>query len=159
LDYWQKPLGKKKGVFMSTVKQLLDEKGRRIYSVHPDATVFEALQMMAEKNVGGLLVVEGEKLLGIFSERDYARKVALKDRSSKEMRVSELMTKEIVCVNSDTTIEECMALMNERYIRHLPVVDDGKLVGIVTIRDIVHKIITTQKFTIRELEKYIYGTM
>ena len=144
---------------MSTVKQLLDEKGRHIYSVSPDATVFEALQIMANKNIGGLLVVEGEKLSGIFSERDYARKVALKDRSSKEMRVSELMTKEIVCVNSDTTIEECMALMTERYIRHLPVVDQDKLVGIVTIRDIVHKIITTQKFTIRELEKYIYGTM
>lgn len=144
---------------MSTVKQLLDEKGYHVYSIHPQAFVIEALQMMADKNVGGLLVVEGDKLVGIFSERDYARRGILKGRSSKDTPVSEVMTKDVYCVNPNTTIEECMALMNERYIRHLPVVDKEKLLGIVTIRDIVHKIISTQKFTIRELEKYIYGTM
>ena len=144
---------------MSTVKQLLDEKGHHVYSIHPQAFVIEALKVMADKNVGGLVVVEGDKLVGIFSERDYARKVALKDKLSKDTRLSEVMTKDVYCVNPDTTIEECMALMNERYIRHLPVVENEKLVGIVTIRDIVHKIISTQKFTIRELEKYIYGTM
>jgi CBS domain-containing protein len=112
---------------------------------------------MAEKNVGALLVIEKDKLMGIFSERDYARKVILKEKSSKNTSVGELMTREVIYINADSTLEESMALMTAKHIRHLPVLKNNQLIGIVTLGDVVRQIITDQKFAIRELEKYITG--
>jgi len=140
-----------------TIGQLLQAKGSQIWSIEPEATVYRALQIMAEKNVGALLVIERDQLVGIFSERDYARKVILKGKSSKGTSVSELMTPEVFYTNTNATIEECMALMTAKHIRHLPVLENKQLVGIVTLGDVVQQIIAEQKFTIRELEKYITG--
>ena len=142
---------------MSIVSQLLKTKGNEIWSVAPQATVFEALQIMAEKEIGALLVLDNEKLVGIFSERDYARKLILKDRSSKEATVGEMMTRNVLYVEPETTIDECMALMTEKRVRHLPVMENGQLVGIVTIGDVVKKYISDQEFMIQQLEKYISG--
>jgi CBS domain-containing protein len=140
-----------------TIGQLLQAKGSRIWSIEPEATVYRALQIMAEKNVGALLVIDRDQLVGIFSERDYARKVILKGKSSKDTSVSELMTPEVFYINTNATIEECMALMTVKHIRHLPVLENKQLIGIVTLGDVVQQIIAEQKFTIRELEKYITG--
>ena len=140
-----------------TIGQLLKAKGSQIWSIEPEATAYRALQIMAEKNVGALLVIERDQLVGIFSERDYARKVILKGKSSKGTSVSELMTPEVFYINTNATIEECMALMTAKHIRHLPVLENKQLVGIVTLGDVVQQIIAEQKFTIRELEKYITG--
>ena len=142
---------------MNTVSQILKAKGKEIWSISSHATVFEALQMLADKDVGALLVVDEGKLVGIFSERDYARKVILKGKSSKETSVGELMTKEVLYVSPTDTIENCMALMTAKRIRHLPVLENDRLVGIVTIGDLVNQTISEQQFTIQELEKYIYG--
>ena len=142
---------------MTTVDQLLANKGSDIWSVTPDATVFEALQMMAEKNVSGLLILENEKLVGIFTERDYARKLILKGRFSKDTKVGDLMTTNVLYVETKNTIDDCMTLMTEKRIRHLPVFDDGKLVGILTIGDLVKQIISEQQTTIQHLENYIAG--
>jgi CBS domain-containing protein len=142
---------------MRTVEQLLHVKGGDIWSIAPQATVYHALQIMAEKNVGSLLVMENEKLVGIFSERDYARKVILKDKSSKNTSVSELMTKEVVYIDADATLDESMALMTAKHIRHLPVLQNNRLIGIVTLGDVVKQLISDQQFAIRELEKYITG--
>ncbi len=138
-----------------TVKDVLGKKGKEIWSVSPEATVYEALEVMADKNIGAVLVMEGDRLVGIFSERDYARKVILQGKSSKDCKVSELMTKEILYVSPDYPLEACLALMTEEHVRHLPVMEDGKLLGIISIGDVVHEIISSQKFTISELEKYI----
>jgi len=140
-----------------TIGQLLQTKGSQIWSTEPQATAYRALKIMAEKNVGALLVMDRDHLVGIFSERDYARKVILKGKSSKDTSVSELMTPEVFYMNTDATIEECMALMTAKQIRHLPVLENKQLVGIVTLGDVVRQIIVEQKFTIRELEKYITG--
>ncbi len=140
-----------------TIGQLLQTKGNQIWSIEPQATAYRALQIMAEKNVGALLVIDKDQLVGIFSERDYARKVILKGKSSRETSVSELMTLEVFYINTDSTIEEGMALMTAKHIRHLPVLEDMQLVGIVTLGDVVQQIIAEQKFTIGELEKYITG--
>jgi CBS domain-containing protein len=142
---------------MRTVEQLLQVKGSDIWSIAPQTTAYNALQIMAEKNVGALLVIEKEKLLGIFSERDYARKVILKEKSSKNTSVSDLMTREVFYINADSTLEESMALMTAKRIRHLPVLKNNRLIGIVTLGDVVRQIISDQKFAIRELEKYITG--
>jgi len=142
---------------MNTVSEILKAKGRNIWSISPHATVYEALQLLADKDVGALLVIEEGKLVGIFSERDYARKVILKGKSSKETSVEELMTKEVLYVSPTDTIENCMALMTAKRIRHLPVLENDRLVGIVTIGDVVNQIISEQQFTIQELEKYIHG--
>jgi CBS domain-containing protein len=142
---------------MRTVEQLLQVKGNDIWSIVPQATAYNALQIMAEKNVGALLVMEKEKLVGIFSERDYARKVILKDKSSKNTSVGELMTRDVIYIDAYSTIEESMALMTAKRIRHLPVLKDSQLIGIVTLGDVVKQIISDQKFAIRELEKYITG--
>jgi CBS domain-containing protein len=142
---------------MRTVEQLLNVKGSDIWSISPQATTYNALQIMAEKNVGALLVIEKEKLVGIFSERDYARKVILKDKSSKNTSVGELMTREVFYINANSTIEESMALMTAKRIRHLPVLKNNRLIGIVTLGDVVRQIISDQQFAIRELEKYITG--
>jgi CBS domain-containing protein len=141
----------------ATVRQILQSKGSRIWSVAPQATVFEALVLMAEKDVGAVLVVENEKLVGIFSERDYARKVVLKGRSSKDTLVSELMTSDVFYVNPNQTIDECMALMTNKHFRHLPVLDNEKLVGIITVGDAVKAVIADQEVMINSLENYIRG--
>ena len=142
---------------MRTIEQLLQAKGSDIWSISPQATAYNALQIMAEKNVGALLVMEKEKLMGIFSERDYARKVILKEKSSKNTSVGELMTREVIYISADSTLEESMALMTAKRIRHLPVLKNNQLIGIVTLGDVVRQIISDQKFAIRELEKYITG--
>jgi CBS domain-containing protein len=142
---------------MKIVKQLLSPKPHEVWSVSPSNSVYEALQLMAAKDIGAVLVVENSQVVGIFSERDYARKVILKGKASKETQVGELMTKDVLYVRPDQSLEDCMALMTEKHIRHLPVMEQNKLLGIVTIGDIVKAIISEQQFTIRELENYISG--
>ena len=142
---------------MRTVEQLLQVKGTDIWSIEPLTTTYNALEIMAEKNVGALLVMEKEKVVGIFSERDYARKVILKDKSSKNTSIGELMTREVFYIDAKSTLEESMALMTAKRIRHLPVLKNNRLIGIVTLGDVVRQIISDQQFAIRELEKYITG--
>ena len=142
---------------MTNVGNLLTSKGREIWSIAPDKSIFDALEMMADKNVSGLLVLESGKLVGIFTERDYARKLILKGKSSKKTKVSDLMTKNILYVGSKNTIEDCMKLMTGKRVRHLPVIDTGRLIGIVTIGDLVKQIISEQQTTIHQLENYISG--
>ena len=142
---------------MHTVKELLREKGRQVWSIAPQATVYEALELMAAKNIGSLVVIEQERVAGMFTERDYARKVVLKGRSSKSTTVGELMTTDVLYVSPDDTIENCMALMTDKRLRHLPVMDSGKLVGLISIGDLVKDIISEQKFIIEQLEHYITG--
>ena len=139
------------------VEQLLKTKGNEIWSITPQATVYEALQIMSEKDVGALLVVVKGNLVGIFSERDYARKLILKGRFSKDTTVGELMTREVLYIESQSTIEDCMALMTAKCVRHLPVLKNERLIGIVTIGDVVKQIISDQEFTIQQLERYIKG--
>ena len=143
---------------MTTIAQLLNIKGDQIWSVEPKATIFEALEIMSEKEIGALLVMEDGKLTGIFSERDYARKVILKGKSSKETPVGELMTKKVFYIDSQNTINECMAMMTAKRIRHVPVIEDNQVVGIVTIGDVVNQIISEQEVTINHLENYITGS-
>ncbi len=141
---------------MTTINMILDQKGREYYSVRPGATVYEALQKLAEKDIGALMVIDEEgKLVGMFSERDYARKVILKGKSSKESNVEEFMTTEITFISPHKTILDAMALMTEKYVRHLPVLDHNKIEGIISIGDVVNQIIREQHFTIQNLEKYI----
>lgn len=142
---------------MSTVKELLQGKGGQIWSIAPNASVYRALELMAEKNIGALLVMEAGKLVGIVTERDYARKVILQGRSSKTTAVDELMTPLVYYVGPDHTVEECMALMTTKRIRHLPAMEKGTVVGIVSIGDVVKAIITEQAITIKQLEQYITG--
>lgn len=142
---------------MKYVNQLLNDKGHGVWSVAPDTPVFEALELMAEKNCGAVLVLEGEKLVGILSERDYARKVVLMGKSSKKIPVKEIMSSHVVCVRPNQTVDECMALMTDKRIRHLPVIDKKKLVGLISIGDIVRAVISEQEFIIHQLENYITG--
>ncbi|HVM60529.1 MAG TPA: CBS domain-containing protein [Verrucomicrobiae bacterium] len=142
---------------MHTVKELLREKGSQVWSIGPQATVYDALQLMAAQNIGSLVVLEDGNVAGIFTERDYARKVILHGRSSKTTTVAELMTTDVLYVSPNDTIENCMALMTDKRLRHLPVMDEGKLAGVVSIGDIVRVIISEREFTIRELERYITG--
>jgi CBS domain-containing protein len=142
---------------MHTVRQILQSKGGDIWSIAPQESAFKALQIMADKEIGVLLVIDGEKLVGIFSERDYARKVILKGKSSKETSVGDLMTQEVLYIAPDATMEDCMALMTAKQIRHLPVLENEMLIGIITLGDVVNQVISDQKITIRELEKYIIG--
>jgi CBS domain-containing protein len=142
---------------MTTVDSILKTKGDDIWSVAPDSSVFEALEMMAEKNVSGLLILDKDKLVGIFTERDYARKLILKGRLSKETKVSDLMTKNVLYVDPHNTVEDCMKLMTRKRIRHLPVLASKQLIGIITIGDLVNQIISEQKTTIDQLENYISG--
>jgi CBS domain-containing protein len=138
-----------------TVGQVLKAKGNVYWYVAPATTAYEALEIMADKNVGALLVIEGGKLVGMFSERDYARKVILKGKSSKNTEVRELMTSPPITIEPEKSLHECMVVMTKNHIRHLPVMDSRGLVGLVTIGDIVHSIITDQAATIEELESYI----
>lgn len=142
---------------MKLVSHLLDSKGREVVSIAPEASVFEAIRLMAEKGIGALVVVDGETLAGIVTERDYARKVILKGRSSQDTPVQEIMSAPLVTTDSAQTVERCMNLVTERRIRHLPVVDDGRLVGIISIGDLVKAIIAEQQQAIEELEHYISG--
>lgn len=143
---------------MTTVASVLKSKRNpAVYTIAPTATVFDALKMMAEKEIGGLLVMDGDKVVGIFTERDYARKVALMARSSKETLVREVMTSPVMYVRPDQTSEECMALMTENRLRHLPVLEDGKLIGLISIGDLVKDIISEQQVIIDQLEHYIVG--
>ena len=143
---------------MTTIAQVLQEKGRAVWSIAPDATVYAALESMAEKGIGALLVLAGDELVGIISERDYARKVVLKGRFSKDTRVREIMRAEVLYVYPEQTIEDCMALMTAKRVRHLPVLADDKLVGVISIGDVVKAVIADQEFMIEELEKYITGS-
>jgi CBS domain-containing protein len=149
---------RKGGSFMGKVRNILQGKGSSVFFVSPETTVYEALELMFEKNIGALLVMDQDKFAGIFTERDYARKVILKGKASKEIPIREIMSESPLIVSSDTTIEECMWLMTNKFIRHLPVIDDGKLVGIISIGDVVKYIIEEQKFIIGNLEHYITGT-
>lgn len=142
---------------MITVKQMLEEKGHQVWTISPDSTVYEALKIMAEKEIGALIVVEKDQVVGVISERDYARKVVLKGKSSLETPVREIMTAQVYFVNSEWTAEECMALMTEKRIRHLPVIEENKLVGVISIGDVVKSVITSQKITIEHLQNYIMG--
>ena len=142
---------------MYIVKDLLQGKGDQVWAISPQATVYEALELMANKNIGALVVTENGKLVGILTERDYARKVVLLGRSSKSTTVAELMSTDVVCVTRDDTIEHCMGLMTEKRTRHLPVLEDGRLLGLISIGDIVKAIISDRELTIRELERYITG--
>ena len=141
---------------MTTIGKVLDEKGHQIWSIEPTATVYDALKLMAEKNIGALLVMEGDALIGILSERDYARKVILSGKSSKETLVSEIMTPNVICVRANQTVEEGMALMTEKHIRHLPVLNEAQqVIGVVSMGDVVRTVIAQQELTIAHLEHYI----
>lgn len=139
------------------VRRLLAQKGSQVYSITPYNTVFEALETLAEKDTGALVVMQGDEVVGMLSERDYARKVFLSGRSSKKTLVREIMSAPAVTISPSTTVDECMQRMTEHRCRHLPVVEDGKVVGVVSIGDVVKWIITTQDFTIHQLEDYITG--
>jgi predicted transcriptional regulator len=144
---------------MASVKYLLEQKEiNTLWTITPSASVFEALELMAEKNIGALPVVENNKLVGIFSERDYARKVILKGKSSKKTKIDELMTRQVYCIPPNKMIEDCMMVMSAKHIRHLPVVDEqNQLMGILTMRDIVKALIKEKEAAIEELETYIQG--
>ena len=142
---------------MTNVRHILQEKGGQLWSVSPETIVFDALQLMAEKNCGALVVMEGDRLVGIFSERDYARKIILKGRKSRETAVSEIMSAEVTSVHPSQSVDECMSLMTEKRIRHLPVLDQDKLLGVISIGDVVKAVISEREFTIKQLENYITG--
>ncbi|HEX2683842.1 MAG TPA: CBS domain-containing protein [Ferruginibacter sp.] len=142
---------------MATVKNILEAKGNATFTITPGTSIYQCLELMVEKNVSALLVMENDRLAGIFTERDYARKVALKGRSSKDTLVGEVMTSELVTVSPASSIDECMQLMTGRYIRHLPVIDNDALVGIISIGDVVRTIIQEQKSIIGHMEQYIAG--
>ena len=143
---------------MKTVRQILDSKGNAVHTIAPDAQVYQALQEMADRDVGALVVVKDDEVKGIVSERDYARKVILRGKFSKDIPVHEVMTDKVVCVDPDQTVEACMALMTEMRVRHLPVLENGRLAGLISIGDVVRAVIDDQKFKIDELEHYITGT-
>jgi CBS domain-containing protein len=142
---------------MKTVKQLLSAKGSQVYSIRPDAKVYEALESMAEKDVGALLVTEGSRLVGIISERDYARKVRLHGKWSHDVLVREIMTEDVVTVDPSRTVEDCMAIVTKERVRHLPVCDGDRLVGVISIGDLVKEVIAEQQETIKQLESYIHS--
>jgi CBS domain-containing protein len=142
---------------MKTVRDILRVKGSKVYSTTPDTTVYEALKQMAENNVGALLVLEEEKIIGLISERDYARKTILKGRFSKETAVKEIMTTNVITVDPEEDLEECMELFTDKHVRHLPVIENEKIIGIVSIGDVVKGVINHKEFTIQEQEKYIKG--
>lgn len=142
---------------MKTIRQLLEGKSGSLCTIGPGASVLDALKLMAEKNIGALLVVENDKLVGILSERDYARKVILQGKSSHDTPIKEIMTEGAVCVRPDNTVEECMALMTDKRVRHLPVVENEKLLGVLSIGDLVKETISEQQATIKQLESYIHS--
>jgi len=142
---------------MTSVRQLLDRKGRQVFSIAPGTAVLDAIRTMAERHVGALLVMEGEKLSGIVSERDYARKVILMGRSSADTPVRDIMTATVITVQPETAVEKCMQIMTERRVRHLPVIEGGRVVGMVSIGDLVKAVIAEQQQQIEQLESYIHS--
>ena len=142
---------------MTTVCHILKDKGRQVWSVRPDDKVYDAIKMMADKDVGSLVVLDGSKIVGIVTERDYARNVFLRGRASPQTRVDDIMERNVVCVGPDQSIEDCMALMTMKRLRHLPVIERDELVGIVSIGDVVKSIISDREFVIEQLEHYIRG--
>jgi len=140
-----------------SVERILRQKGSEVYSISPDATVYEALETLEERNIGALLVMEGDNLVGLLSERDYIRKVKLKGHSSTDLKVEEIMSSPVVAVAPTATVDECMRCMTNKRCRHLPVVDQGKVVGMLSIGDLVNWIMTVQEVTIHQLEDYICG--
>lgn len=142
---------------MATVRQILNSKGYHVWSIAPDASVYEALELMAEKDVGALIVLENGRLAGIFSERDYARRIVLKGKTSRETPVGELMTREVFSIDPSQSIQECMHLMTRRHVRHLPVVEEDQLIGVLSIGDVVKQVIAEQNHIIHNLENYIAG--
>ena len=139
---------------MTTIRQILARKPE-IYAIDPDATVLEALRLLEERNIGALLVMKGESLLGIFSERDYARRMILQGRASRDTKVREVMTEKVFVITPDTSSGECMVHMTDRHVRHLPVVEAGRVVGVISIGDVVRAVIDDLRFTVRQLETYI----
>ena len=142
---------------MNSVRQVLQDKGALVYTITPQATVYQALELMAQKNIGAVVVLENNRVVGIFSERDYARKVVLVGKASKTTTVGEVMSRDVLYAKPDDSIEECMSLMTKKRHRHLPVMDGDKLIGLISIGDVVKAIISDREFTIRELERYITG--
>ncbi len=142
---------------MGTIGEILNQKGGAVWSISPATMVFDAIQMMADKNVGALLVIEGDKLVGIISERDYTRKIALKGKSSKKTAVREILSENIITVTPSHTVEDCMRLMTEHRVRHLPVLEGNKIIGVISIGDLVNWIISAQTTTIHQLRTYISG--
>lgn len=142
---------------MTTIKHVLDKKGHDVHFIHPDASVFDALKLMAENDIGSLVVLEDDKLVGIITERHYAREIVLKGKTSPGTLVRDIMSKKVICTRPEQAVEECMAVMTERAVRHLPVLEHGRLVGIVSIGDMVNSVIGDQKFIIEQLEHYIHG--
>lgn len=142
---------------MKTVQQVLEGKAHKLLSIAPDATVYDALKTMADKDVGALVVLDGERLAGIFSERDYARKIILFGKSSKDTLVREIMTQKVLCVRPEQTVDQCMALMTDKRVRHLPVLDHKKVIGVISIGDVVKEVISEQQYVISQLENYIHS--
>lgn len=142
---------------MQNLRQLVAAKGNQIHSIRPDAKVIEALQLMARKDIGALIVMEGDKLVGILSERDYARKVILHGKSSQDVSVQDIMTANVITVDPSATVEECMSLVTRKRIRHLPVCERGIVIGLVSIGDLVKEVIAEQELTIKQLESYIHS--
>jgi len=140
------------------VHNLLQSKKSETISVKPNTSVYDALVLMAEKNIGAVLVTSNDKLVGILSERDYARKIILKGKTSKETKVEEIMTKQVLFVQPEQSVEDCMAIMSDKHIRHLPVLEKGELIGIISIGDVVNAVISEKEFAIKQLENYISGT-
>lgn len=140
-----------------TVRQLLQDKGHAVWSIQPDASVFDALRLMAERDVGSLVVVDGTQVVGVFTERDYARKVILLGRTSRDLAVREVMTSELITITPDATLPDCMRLMTENRVRHLPVMEEGVQVGLVSIGDVVKAVMAEQQFLIEQLQEYIQG--
>lgn len=142
---------------MNKVKHMLKVKGGNVWKVSSDATVLDALKLMADKQIGAVIVMDGERVAGIFSERDFARKVGLFEKSPHSVRVGEVMTTDLITVSPDSTVNDCMALMTDKRIRHLPVIEEGRLVGVVSIGDVVKDIIEELQFMVNQLENYITG--
>ena len=143
---------------MSTVRDMLRSKGHDVWSIGCDVTVYDALKLMADRNVGAVLVMDGGRLMGILSERDYARKVILHGKTATDTAVGEIMTTKVVYVRPDQRTEECMALMTDKRVRHLPVMEEDRVIGVISIGDVVKAIISQQEFMIEQLEQYITGT-
>ena len=143
---------------MKNVRQILNQKGRRVWSIDPDATVFEAIETMAKKDIGALVVLDAMRLIGLISERHYARNVVLNGRTSADTLVRDVMETRVVTTRPHDSVEDCMALMTKSRVRHLPVLTEGRVIGIISIGDLVRSIIVDQQFTIRQLESYIHGS-
>ena len=142
---------------MATVRQILDTKGHDVATIGPDDTVYDAIKKMADENIGSLVVMDGERIAGIITERDYARNVILKGKASPDTQVTDIMSTRVICAWPDQSVEECMVVMTDKAVRHLPVLENKRLVGLVSIGDLVKSIISDQKFKIEQLERYIGG--